>query len=130
MRIVMAFFLALMLASPVLAAPGGFQGGGSGGGAGGFQGPGGQGGVTTVAQAKSAWDETPVVLTGHIVSRTGGDHEHYLFRDATGEIIVDIDDKLFMGRTVTPQTTIRIYGEVDKEVMERTKIEVRSFDIQ
>ena len=85
--------------------------------------------MTTVAKAKSSWDETPVVLTGHIVSRAGGDHEHYLFRDATGEIVVDIDDDLFVGRTVTPETTIRIYGEVDKEVMERTKIDVKRFDI-
>ena len=57
-------------------------------------------------------------------------HEHYLFRDATGEILVEIDDDLFMGRTVTPQTTIRIYGEVDKEAFERTKIDVKHFDIQ
>ena len=57
-------------------------------------------------------------------------HEHYLFRDATGEIVEEIDDKLFMGRNVTPQTTIRIYGEVDKEAFERTKIDVKHFDIQ
>ena len=43
---------------------------------------------------------------------------------------MEIDDELFMGRTVTPQTTIRIYGEVDKEAFERTKIDVKHFDIQ
>ena len=130
MRILMVLSLVLLLAAPVGAAPGGFQGGAPSAGAGGFQGPGGQAGVTTVAQAKSAWDDTPVVLIGHIVSRAGGDHEHYLFRDSTGEIVVDIDDKLFMGRTVTPETTVRLYGTVDKEMMERTKIDVKSFEIQ
>lgn len=130
MRILLALSLALLLAIPAWAATGGFQGGAPAAGAGGFQGPGGQAGVTTVAQAKSAWDDTPVVLTGHIVSRTGGDHEHYLFRDSTGEIVVDIDDKLFMGRTVTPQTTVRLYGEVDRDLVKQTKIDVKSFDIQ
>ena len=130
MRILMTLSLVLLLAAPVLAAPGGFQDGAPSSGAGGFQGPGGQASVTTVAQAKAAGNDTPVVLTGHIVSRAGGDHEHYIFRDSTGEIVVDIDDKLFMGRTVTPQTTVRLYGEVDKELMERTKIDVKNFEIQ
>ncbi len=129
MRILMALSLVVLLVSTGWAATGGFQGGAPAG-AGGFQGPGGQTGVTTVAQAKSAWDDTPVVLTGHIVSRAGGDHDHYLFRDSTGEIMVEIDDELFMGRTVTPQTTVRLYGEVDKELVGRTKIDVKSMEIQ
>ncbi|MBQ7609223.1 MAG: NirD/YgiW/YdeI family stress tolerance protein [Desulfovibrionaceae bacterium] len=130
MRIFLALSLALFLFTPCWAGPGGFQDNSPGVGGGGFQGPGGSAGVTTVAQAKKAWDDTPVVLTGHIVSRAGGDHEHYIFRDSTGEIVVDIDDKLFYGRTVTPQTTVRLYGEVDKEMMERTKIDVKRLDIQ
>ncbi len=130
MRILTALSLILLLAAPGWAATGGFQSGAPAAGAGGFQGPGGQARVTTVAQAKSARDDAPVVLTGHIVSRAEGDHERYLFRDSTGEIVVDIDDKLFMGRTVTPETTVRLFGEVDKELMERTKIDVKSFEIQ
>lgn len=130
MRILLTAVLVVLLASPAWAANGGFQGGALGAGAGGFQGPGGQGGVTTVANAKSAWDDTHVVLTGHIVSRAGGDHDHYLFRDSTGEILVEIDDELFMGRTVTPQMTVRLYGEVDKEMVGRTKIDVKSMEIQ
>lgn len=129
MRFFVALSLVLFFAFPGWAI-GGFQGGASSAGQGGFQGPGGQAGVTTVAQAKSARDDTPVVLTGHIVSRAGGDHEHYLFRDSTGEIVVDIDDELFLGRTVTPETTVRLYGEVDKELMERTKIDVKSLEIR
>ena len=130
MRLLVTLSLIFMLAFPVLAAPNSFHYGRHPGARGGFHGPGETVRITTVAQAKSAWDDTPVVLIGHIVSRAGGDHEHYLFRDSTGEIVVDIDDKLFMGRTVTPQTTVRLYGEVDKELMERTKIDVKSFEIQ
>ncbi|MBQ7585506.1 MAG: YgiW/YdeI family stress tolerance OB fold protein [Desulfovibrionaceae bacterium] len=116
MRFLGILALVLFLASPVWAQ-------------GGFQGPGSSANVSTVAQAKAARDETPVVLTGYIISRAGGDHEHYLFRDSSGEIVVDIDDKLFMGRTVTPTTKVRLYGEVDKEMLERVKIEVDQFEI-
>ena len=49
--------------------------------------------------------------------------------DNTGEILVDIDDKYFMGRTVTPQNLVRISGEVDKEFAERTKIDVKQLEI-
>ncbi len=125
MRLITILGLILVLATPVW---GGFREGGNN--AGGFQGPGATNGVTTVAQALAARDDTPCVLTGNIVRREAGDHEHYLFRAATGDIIVDIDDDLFMGRTVTPQSTIRIYGEVDKEAFERTKIDVKRFDIR
>ena len=126
MRIAAALALVLLLASPAFAD---FQSGAPAPAQGGFQGPGGNGSATTVAQARKAWDDSWVVLTGHIVSRAGGDHEHYIFRDSTGEIIVDIDDKYFNGRTVTPQNLVRISGEVDKEILERTKIDVKQLEI-
>ena len=125
MRILTAIALTLLLASPAFAD---FQGGAPAQG-GGFQGPGAGGPSSSVAQAKRSWDDSWVVLTGHIVSRAGGDHEHYVFRDKTGEIIVDIDDKYFSGRTVTPQNLVRISGEVDKEILERTKIDVKHLEI-
>lgn len=117
MRFLMPLTLVLLLATSGWTATGGFQG------------PGSEAPVNTVAQAKTAWDDTPVELTGHIVRRAAGSHEHYLFRDSTGEIVLDIDDKLFMGRTFTPEMTVRVYGEVDKELV-GTKIDVKSFEIQ
>ncbi|MBQ1845771.1 MAG: YgiW/YdeI family stress tolerance OB fold protein [Desulfovibrio sp.] len=126
MRILTALALVLLLASPAFAD---FQGGAPAPAQGGFQGPGASGATSTVAEAKRARDDSWVVLTGHIVSRAGGDHEHYIFRDKTGEIIVDIDDKYFSGRTVTPQNLVRISGEVDKEILERTKIDVKQLEI-
>lgn len=95
-------------------------------GAGGFQGPSAQP-VTTVAAARKAWDDTHVTLVGHIVQRLGKDD--YLFRDATGEIVVDIDYHVFHGQTVTPQTKVRISGEVDSEIMERTTIDVYMLEV-
>ena len=54
----------------------------------GFQGPGSEN-LTTVAAAKKARDESYVTLTGNIVKQTK--HEHYIFRDSTGEIEVEIE---------------------------------------
>ena len=93
-------------------------------GPGGFQGPAAQAQVNTVAQARKAWDDTWVTLTGHIVQRLPGDGDDYLFRDATGEIEVDIDHELFRGRTVTPETKVRISGEVDRDYMVSVSIDV------
>lgn len=95
---------------------------------GGFVGPGAGGSATTVQQALSMRDDTPVVLTGKIVSSLGD--EKYLFRDATGEIIIEIDDDDWRGITVTPDTTLEIVGEVDKEFMDKTKIDVNSFSVK
>lgn len=103
---------------PVLAAE---QGGFSGPGAtqtsqtstqkGGFIGPGGS--VTTVENAKSLRDDTWVILRGKIVQRVSDDL--YKFQDASGTVNVDIDHKRWNGLTVTPQDTVEIQGEVDKD---------------
>lgn len=90
-----------------------------------FQGPGAPK-VTTVAEAKRAPDNTEVVLTGRITAKVRSDN--YKFKDSTGEIEVDIDDNLWRGRKVTPDTTIRISGEVDREAW-GVEIDVDSFEI-
>ena len=92
-------------------------------GQGGFQGPMAQAQVSTVAEARKARDDTSVTLTGHIVQRLPHDDDNYLFRDDTGEIVVDIDHPVFRGQNVTPQTRVRISGEVDQEFMEATTID-------
>ncbi|VEA30143.1 Protein ygiW precursor [Salmonella enterica subsp. enterica] len=98
---------------PVLAAQ---QGGFSGPSAtqtqgGGFVGP--NGSSTTVESAKSLRDDAWVTLRGNIVERISDDL--YVFKDATGTINVDIDHKRWNGLTVTPQDTVEIQGEVDKD---------------
>lgn len=96
---------------------------------GGFQGPMAQAQVSTVAEARKARDDTPVTLTGHIVQRLPHDDDDYLFRDDTGEIVVDIDHHVFRGQNVTPQTRVRISGEVDQEFMEATSIDVEFLEV-
>lgn len=78
---------------------------------GGFSGP--KASSMTVEQAKKMSDDTWVTLQGTIESQVS--KEHYLFRDATGTINIDIDDKRWNGLTVTPKDKVEIEGEVDKD---------------
>jgi len=78
---------------------------------GGFSGP--SISKTTVNQAKTLKDDIPVVLEGNIIQHLGKDN--YLFRDATGEINIEIDHDDWNGVTVTPKDTVTISGEIDKD---------------
>lgn len=127
MRYLLNFVMLAVLAVPAYAA---FEGPNSGGQSmGGFQGPTGGVQADTVKKAQSSWDDAPVVLTGNIVERLAGSDDKYLFKDATGQIIVDIDHEIFAGRTVTPQTKVRLSGKVDKDMMEPVKIDVKVLEI-
>ncbi|CAD5568837.1 YgiW/YdeI family stress tolerance OB fold protein [Escherichia coli] len=78
---------------------------------GGFKGPTPE--LTTVAQAKTLRDDAWVVLEGNIIRQVG--HELYEFRDNSGTVYVDIDDKRWLGQSATPTNKVRIEGEVDKD---------------
>ena len=78
---------------------------------GGFVGP--NGSSATVESAKSLRDDTWVTLRGNIVERISDDL--YKFQDSSGTVNVDIDHKRWNGVTVTPQDTVEIQGEVDKD---------------
>ena len=69
--------------------------------------------ITTVAQALKMKDDAKAVLRGNIVKQVG--HEKYLFKDATGEIVIEIDDDDWGGVTVGPNDTVELIGEVDKD---------------
>lgn len=119
MRFLLILACCLFLSSPVNAAFVDNQGG--------FKGPASQNNESTVQQAKNMRDDSRVTLTGKIVSRIGGDK--YIFRDATGEITIDLDDEDFRGQTVTPQNTVRIFGEIDKEFGHGTEVDVKSLQV-
>lgn len=108
---IILFVLALAL-SPYTTAfakqQGGFQPSAA---AGGFSGPGLS--VSTVEQAKGMRDDDRVVLRGNIIQHLGKDR--YMFRDATGTIRVEIDSDKWGGLTVTPDDTVELHGEVDKD---------------
>ncbi|PWC20058.1 TIGR00156 family protein [Brenneria roseae subsp. roseae] len=71
-----------------------------------------QGSVTTVAKAKEMKDDSWVTLRGTIEQRIGD--EDYLFRDESGTMTVEIDDKYWNGQTITPQDKVELQGELDK----------------
>lgn len=79
--------------------------------------------VETVADAKDKNDDTIVVMQGQIVKALG--HDKYQFTDETGEIILDIDEDDFDGITVTEGELIEITGEIDKEMMKPTEVDVK-----
>lgn len=93
-----------------------------------FEGPGAQSQLTTVeAVADQANDDQTVQLEGSIIEQVGD--EKYIFADDTGEIRVEIDDELFRGQRITPDMTVSIYGEVEKDFMRSLEIDVDELSI-
>ena len=88
-----------------------------------YTGPGATSAVTTVAEARDQRDDQPVVLQGTLVAKIG--HERYRFKDATGEIDVEIDDKDLPGhQAVSATTVVELHGEVDTHRFKPTDIDV------
>lgn len=88
-----------------------------------YTGPGATSAVTTVAEARDQPDDQPVVLQGTLVAKIG--HERYRFKDATGEIDVEIDDKdLPSHQAVSATTVVELHGEVDTHRFKSTDIDV------
>ncbi|MEY4506948.1 MAG: hypothetical protein RL297_1526 [Pseudomonadota bacterium] len=66
---------------------------------------------STAAQAKESLPGNQVTLNGNLVSHVRG--EYYMFRDASGEMRVEVDNKLWQNRRVAPETRVQLVGEVD-----------------
>ncbi len=125
MRYLLTLVLMAFLSAPAFAA---FQGPGTRQ-SGGFNGPGSQASAVTVEKAKTLADDSIVTLTGNIVSQIQGEKDDYMFRDATGEIRVDIDHKYFNGQDVTPADTVRITGKVDNDFGKAVEIDVKLLEV-
>ena len=122
MRLIIASALTLILTAPASAAVVGSSN------FGGFKGPDTAVDVDTVAKALQAKDESPVILEGNIIS-AGPKRDGYVFQDSTGKITIALEGRLFQGRTVTPEHTVRIYGEVDAKQSRDSEVEVERFEI-
>lgn len=72
-----------------------------------------QASVVTVKQAESMKDDSWVTLRGQLEKQTG--HEDYLFRDQSGTMKVEIDDKRWNGQSVSPKDQVELSGELDKD---------------
>lgn len=92
----------------------------------GFEGPGANLMVVSVSSINELDDDEEVILEGYIVKKVR--KELYLFKDKTGEVKVEIDDKLLRNLTVTPETLLRIKGEVESDWFS-VEIEVDSVEI-
>ena len=82
-----------------------------------------QNAVTRVAALRSVPDDSYVTLEGYIERQVR--HEHYIFRDASGRIEVEIDDDVWRGLNVTPRDKVRLEAEIDQE-WRRTEVDVKS----
>ena len=76
---------------------------------GGFKGP---QNVVTVKEAKEMKDDSWATVRGTIEKRLSDDD--YLFRDETGTLSVEIDDKDWQGQSVSPKDKVELQGEIDK----------------
>ncbi|MBJ8443357.1 NirD/YgiW/YdeI family stress tolerance protein [Acinetobacter bereziniae] len=78
--------------------------------------------LTTVKNALILKDDTKVQLRGNVVKAIGD--EKYQFRDNTGTITVDIDDELWQGKPIAPNTTVTLIGEVDIDYKPTKRVEI------
>jgi len=92
-----------------------------------FTGPSGTGRSSTVEQARNAAIDTYVTVTGKIVAHLREDY--YTFRDATGEIRVEIEPPVWRGRKVGPDTEVRLVAEVDRNAAGTLYLWVESLQI-
>lgn len=90
--------------------------------AGGFQGPSAVTAPSKAADVANMKDDTQVILVGKIEKSLGD--EKYLFSDASGSLTVEIDDEDWRGLTVTPNDTVELAGEVDKDMFGPAKVDV------
>ena len=81
--------------------------------------------VTTVKNLlDSGKDDQLATLEGYIVQQV-----KHMFRDSTGEMLVEIDDEVFKGQRVDPKTKVRIDGELERDFMEKDKVDVYNLTI-
>ena len=97
----------------------------------GFEGPGAgpaAGMVTRAADVADAYDDVPCILEGHLVEKLPQRKDRYVFRDESGSVVVEIEDETFGHLTVTPQTRIRIVGQVEWSSKRPNEVEVEGLE--
>lgn len=108
-------FLFLAFAPPCLAA--------------GFLGPGAPAPVARAADVQAAADDAPCTLEGRLVEKIRNRKNRYLFEDGSGQVIVEINKKVFGGLTITPENIVRLDGEVERDKKYPNEVEVDSIII-
>lgn len=68
--------------------------------------------VSKAADANTWKDDQYIILQGNIIKQVGKDD--FIFKDASGELQVEIDRKAWRGQDISPSDEVKLYGEVDK----------------
>ena len=79
--------------------------------------------LVSTEEAKKMPDDALVTLQGHIILSLGG--KKYIFRDAAGEITVEIERNIWRGLSVNETDRVEISGEVEQKKT-RVEIDVKS----
>ena len=95
----------------------------------GFEGPGVAATVTRAVDVLGAQDDAPCVLEGHLVEKLPRRKHRYQFEDHSGQVVVEIDNKVFEQLTVTPKDKVRLQGHVDWNRKRPNEVEVDSITI-
>jgi uncharacterized protein (TIGR00156 family) len=91
-----------------------------------FTGPSPEPRSVTVEQARQTRPDTYVAVTGRIVKHVRDDY--FTFKDATGQIRVEIANGVWQNRKVGPETKVRLLAEVDRSAA-GPYLSVKSLDI-
>ena len=79
--------------------------------------------VWSVTEVVSLPDDTPVVMRGRITKNMG--NNIFVFEDASGTIMMEIDEESWNGNTVRVDDVVTVYGNVDKS-SNYTEVDVES----
>ena len=71
------------------------------------------GGVVDIKDVMNMYDEQTATVRGNIVRQLSDDK--YLFKDKTGELVVEIDYKYWNGLQVSEKDVLELTGEIDKD---------------
>ena len=95
----------------------------------GFEGPGVAATVTRAVDVLGAQDDAPCVLEGHLVEKLPRRKHRYQFEDHSGQVVVEIDNKVFEQLTITPKDKVRLQGHVDWNRKRPNEVEVDSISV-
>lgn len=85
--------------------------------------------LTTAAEVQKLSDDARITLEGKITHKVANDHEDYMFTDASGTVVVEIDNHVFANRTITPSQTVRLQGEVDTHRNRAASVDVKVLEL-
>jgi uncharacterized protein (TIGR00156 family) len=87
-----------------------------------------QGLITVQTVLNGAFHGQQVFLQGNITQKIS--HDKYTFKDSTGEIVIDIDQKHMPFEDFSASETVKIYGEVEmKKKNPRIEIDVARVEV-